>query len=122
MQFSEVRPCLDQDVRHLSRFALAPQPLLVELGRLVSDISPVEVYQHQLEPVDTWKWAEDGRSIVYEVVRPANSTASVALNLSLSATIVNDRITTVLGDEAAIWTITIDEPSNDFLNRSCTAC
>ncbi len=33
------------DIGHLSLFALAPQPLLVELGRLLSDIAAVSVYQ-----------------------------------------------------------------------------
>ncbi|NIJ18654.1 hypothetical protein FHS95_000323 [Sphingomonas naasensis] len=30
-----------QEIRHLSVFALAPQPLLVELGRLLCDIVPM---------------------------------------------------------------------------------
>lgn len=32
-------------VHHLSVFALAPQPLLMELGRLLGDIVPAEVHQ-----------------------------------------------------------------------------
>jgi hypothetical protein len=39
----------------------------------------------------------------------------VALNISLSATINNDRITSVLGNDCSIYTLTIDEPFNDFL-------
>lgn len=116
MQFErKVQPRLGQDIHHLSIFALAPQPLLINLGRLVSDILPVEVYQHQREPEDNWKWAEDSHSIDYQVVRPAGSASKVALNLSLSATIVNDRIVSSLGDDVAIWTITTNEPHNDFL-------
>jgi hypothetical protein len=42
------------DLRHLSLFALAPQPLLVELGRLLSDIAAVDVYQLHREP-QNWR-------------------------------------------------------------------
>ena len=33
-----------QEIRHLSVFALAPQPLLIELGRLLCDIVPAAVH------------------------------------------------------------------------------
>ncbi|RYG88800.1 MAG: SAVED domain-containing protein, partial [Alphaproteobacteria bacterium] len=39
-----------QDIRHASVFALAPQPLLIELGRQLSDILPVSVHQRHREP------------------------------------------------------------------------
>ena len=111
----KVRPRLEQDIHHLSVFALAPQPLLIELGRLISDIGPVEVYQHQREPADSWRWQEAEAFPPYQIIRPVGMSAKVALNLSLSATISNRRITDILGDGCAIWTVTIDEPSNDFL-------
>ena len=38
----------------------------------------------------------------------------VALNLSLSATIDNERIINVLGTDTSIWTVTIPKPDNDF--------
>jgi len=33
----------------------------------------------------------------------------------LSATVDNSRITSVLGNEISIWTLTIEKPNNDFL-------
>lgn len=42
----------------------------------------------------------------------------VALVLSLSATITNDRIEAILGDQANIWKIEVEEPNNDLLKRS----
>ena len=116
LQFDrKVQTRLGQDINHLSVFALAPQPLLIELGRLVSDILPVAVYQHQREPEDSWKWVEDTPSSNYMVIPPSSESQIVALNLSLSATIVSERITRVLGNDTAIWTITINERNNDFL-------
>ncbi|GAB5377849.1 MAG: hypothetical protein AcusKO_43110 [Acuticoccus sp.] len=47
-----------QEIRHLSVFALAPQPLLFELGRLLCDIVPTVVHQRHREP-PTWRWQRD---------------------------------------------------------------
>jgi hypothetical protein len=44
-----------REIRQLSVFALAPQPLLIRLGTLLGDIVPVSVHQKHREP-DTWKW------------------------------------------------------------------
>lgn len=103
------------DINHLSIFALAPQPLLIELGHLLSDIPAAQVYQLHREPPN-WKWQEDTDKVEYVVQRPANSNhKAVALILALSAKITPDRITNVLGSSVAIWTFTIAHPNNDFL-------
>lgn len=104
-----------RDIKHLSVFAIAPQPLLIELGRLLSDISGVSVYQHHKEPSDHWKWSESYDEVYFTVKKPTIRASKVALNLSLSANISNERISSVLGDDTAIWTITIGNPNNDFL-------
>lgn len=113
----EVQRQIDSgDIQHLSVFAIAPQPLLIELGRLLSDAMPIDVYQHQKEPIDSWVWSSDEEvpDVHFEVATPANAGRQVALNLSLSATITNDRINAVLGDDVAIWTITVAAPSRDL--------
>lgn len=99
---------------HYSLFALAPQPLLIELGRLFSDITTVSTHQRQREPEQTWEWANDNKTdyIVYE---PKERFKNIALNLSLSATINKERILNTLGEDTSIWSITIDSPNNDFL-------
>src|SRR5215208_6425486 len=38
------------EVHHLSVFALGPIPLLIELGRLLGDITPADVFQLHREP------------------------------------------------------------------------
>jgi hypothetical protein len=100
------------DIRHLSVFAIGPQPLLIELGRLISDIQPAIIYQKHREP-DTWKWQNEPYNIDYVIKEPEQVYKTVALNLSLSATITNDRITDLLGEEVSIWTMSIDNRNND---------
>lgn len=102
-------------IEHFSIFGLAPQPLLMELGRLVSDIQMADVFQLHREPT-TWEWQEDNTDeITYQVIEPEHVTDTIAINFSLSATIANDRITNIIGENSSIWTLTIDSPNNDFL-------
>lgn len=103
-----------KDIEHFSVFAFAPQPLLVELGRLLSDIPAAEVYQLHREPPD-WIWQEHPVGFDYLLQEPETRKNTVALNLSLSATVDDSRITSVLGDDTSIWTLTIEKPNNDFL-------
>lgn len=112
---SKVLPRLASgDVRYFSIFAIAPQPLLMEFGRLLSDIPTAEVYQLHREPPD-WKWQKHPAGFKYTVIEPDNFKGSPVLNLSLSATINNTRISQILNEPLSIWTMTIKHPNNDFL-------
>jgi len=114
---SKVLPRLSAgDVRHFSIFAIAPQPLLIEFGRLLSDIPAADVYQLHREPAD-WKWQDHPVGFNYKIEEPDSFDGLPALNLSLSATIDNSRISQVLSVPHSIWTITIDDPNNDFLKN-----
>lgn len=139
----QVRLPLDRgEVSHLSVFALAPQPLLIELGVLLGDITPAEVYNLHREPRG-WRWPDTGGSPVPIIVLPpeppelpaapaqSNSPSHAdgaatqvpaqvpapvpALVLAVSATVTPDRITRVLGDGAAIWEVRVPEPHNDVV-------
>jgi hypothetical protein len=106
-----------QDIRHLSVFALAPQPLLMELGRLLCDIVPVTVRQRHREPA-TWAWQSDQPPIRFQVSEPPTGAAgAVALKLGVSATITDDRIHQALCPDAAIWSLSAAHPHNDILRR-----
>ena len=59
------------------------------------------------------KWQDDPDGFDYIVEEP-EVIQKVALNLSLSATIDNERIINVLGTDTSIWTVTIPKPDNDF--------
>lgn len=112
----QVRPRFRRgEISHLSIFALAPQPLLILLGSLLSDIPAAEVYQRRKEP-NSWAWEEEPSKWEYAVQRPSTTeTKTPALVFALSATVVDDRITAVLGEKAEIWRVTIPEPHNDFV-------
>jgi hypothetical protein len=103
------------DVEHLSIFAFAPIPLLVELGRLLSDIPAAEVYQLHREPPD-WKWQEGLEIFEFFIDEPNSTNSTAALNLSLSANIDNSRISAVFpGKDLSIWRMSTAAPHNDFL-------
>lgn len=106
-----------QEIRHLSVFALAPMPLLIELGRLLGDIVNVTVHQRHREP-ETWRWQSDKPPIDFRVSEPDRPVGKVvALKLGVSATINDDRIHAALGQSIPIWSITALVPGNDVMRR-----
>lgn len=115
-QFNEqLRPKFRRgEINHLSVFAFAPMPLLVKLGTLINDIKHAEIHQPVRDP-KTWNLNDDVSETKYKVFEPSEMLPKVALNISLSATINNDRITSILGTDCSIYTLTIDTPFNDFL-------
>jgi len=117
-QYEElIKPKISKsDINHFSIFALAPQPLLIYLGKMLSDIHAAEVYQLHREP-QNWVWQDNPENFEFIIEKPQQIFKQVALNLSLSATINNSRITEVLGNDVSIWTMTIDTPYNDFLKN-----
>lgn len=102
------------EIAHLSVFAFAPMPLLIKLGTMINDIHHAEIHQPVRNP-KTWNLNDDSNVTEYHLVEPAETHPLVALNISLSATINNERINKVLGNSCSIYTITIDSPFNDFL-------
>lgn len=106
-----------KEIRQLSVFALAPQPLLIELGHLLGDIVPVSVHQRYREP-PTWRWQPDQPAISFRVGEYSGPPdVSVALKLALSATVTDERISAVLGEDVAIWSLVADNPNNDIMRR-----
>ena len=102
------------EIKHLSIFAFAPIPLLIRLGTLINDIYSAEIYQPVRNP-KTWKLNEETTEVKYIVTHAVDKHKTVALNISLSGTITNDRITEIIGHEVSIYTITIGTPFNDYL-------
>lgn len=104
----------NKEIHHISLFAMAPIPLLVKLGVLLNDINRLEVHQPIRNP-KTWILNNVDVLTEYKVIAPDKKYPLVALNISLSGIINNDRITNVLGENCSIYTLTIDDPFNDFL-------
>jgi len=103
-----------KQINHISLFAFAPMPLLIKLGTLINDIQNIEIHQPRRNP-KTWNLSNNLIKEDFEIIRPKKRHKRVALNISLSATIDNERIEKVLGKETSIYTIRIKEPFNDFL-------
>mgnify|MGYP002655170198 CR=1 FL=1 len=112
----QIRPMIKRaDPLHFSIFALAPMPLMMRLGALLTDKIPAQVYQLHREPFQTWQWLDGPKDFSFRVKEPATFDHQPVLIVSLSDTIAHDRVTSVLGDEISIWELSVDGPHNDFL-------
>jgi hypothetical protein len=101
------------DIRHVSVFALAPQPLLIRLGALLGDICKIDVYQRLREP-QGWSWASDAELQPFIVTRPTTPAGVPVLVLAISGSVTPDRVHAVASD-AAVWTVTVPQPHNDVV-------
>jgi hypothetical protein len=97
-------------------FAIAPIPLLIRLGILFGDLTNVDVFQKRREP-DTWSWLDDDIKVDYTITTPSSQASQVAVKLSLSDNITDDRVQSILGMDTAIWNITHQNPNNDFIKN-----
>jgi hypothetical protein len=75
------KPC------HFSVFGIAPQPLLILLGSLLTDKIPADVYQLHREP-PTWKWQPHPSDFEFRVKSPLHDDGNPVLVISLSARVV----------------------------------
>ena len=108
-------------IKHLSVFALAPQPLLIRLGVLLGDIYAVDVYQRLREPRG-WAWPANPETQPFVVTRPKTTTGAPALVLSISGTITPDRVRAATGEDASVWTVTVPKPHNDVVRSPGMMC
>ncbi len=90
--------------------------MLIYLGYLLSDIPAAEVYQLHRSPPD-WVWGNNREKAEYRLTRAEKKRSDIALILSLSQKIDPMKIIEVIGKDIPLWTITIDEPNNEFLNN-----
>lgn len=93
---------------HFSVFALAPIPLLIQLGSLFTDKIDVDVYQPIREP-KTWKWQTFPEGFEFIIKVPNTFNNPPVLVISLSDKIKYDRIFDVLGKNISVWELTVDD-------------
>lgn len=105
---------------HFSVFALAPQPLLIKLGTLFSELAISEIYQLHREPKQSWKWQNEEESLEVKLIEPTEIRTKVALVISLSDYVAEDRIFDTLGKDVSIWMITVDNPNRNILKNRQT--
>lgn len=96
-------------------FALAPQPLLFKLGTLINDHYNAVAFQcHRTG--HKWAWPSTNAQIEYIFECSKNGDGNkIALVIDLSARVMDDRITAVLGDDVTIFHITISNPCRTFV-------
>lgn len=112
-----VKPLLKKEiVPKIFLCAIAPQPLLIYLGTLFSDISDVSVQQLQREPKQEW-YLSDKKDEKFDVsiIIPQKKYSKVALNISITADISEDRIRAIVGDECDIIKLESNIHSNDII-------
>jgi hypothetical protein len=94
---------------HASIFALAPIPLLVFLGRQLTNKVPSDLFQRHRD-TEKWTWKHGGRTVRYAVKRlrrgPVRS--KVALLVSLSGSIRIRDLPNVVRRSATIYSITLE--------------
>lgn len=111
----KILPIIEDDsCKRFSLFAIAPQPLLIQLGALLTDKIDVEAYQLHREPKG-WIWQECEDDFDYILKKPNHYDGSPALIISLSDHVSHDRITRVIGENVSIWELTLKRPNNDFM-------
>lgn len=105
-------------VRHVSVFALAPIPLLVVLGRALSNKVPTTLFQRHRD-TENWKWKEEGKAVGFETrtVQEGTDPQSVALLLSLSGKIPGASLPGHIDERFTVYDITLldAEPNVRFL-------
>lgn len=96
-------------------FSLAPQPLLFKLGTLLNDQYNAIVFQcHRTG--HKWAWPVESKPVNFLFrCSKTGRNEKVALVIDLSATVLDDRIISVLGDECMIFHITIENPCRTFV-------
>lgn len=99
-------------------FSLAPQPLLFKLGTLISDQLNVQVFQCHRE-WEKWSWPENEFTRIKYLIKKTcdKSEETVAMVIDLSAQIIDNRVTVVLGDECTIFHLTIESPNRLFVKN-----
>jgi hypothetical protein len=97
-----------ESTRHISLFALAPIPLLIYLGRQLSNKVPVDPYQRHRDTED-WAWKQEGKPVGYKFVQVQKGTgrSKVALVLPLSGPIKIKDLPVEIDSQFSIYEITL---------------
>ncbi|WP_330442269.1 HNH endonuclease [Flavobacterium sp. C4GT6] len=113
---NKITPYFQSDsLKHFSLFPFGTMPLLIKLGTLFGDKYDVKTYQLHREP-RTWEWQESSDFTDFQLIQPENVNGFPVLNISLSATIDNNRIKSLFSEkDLSIWTLTHDNPNVNFL-------
>ena len=101
--------------KHISLFAVAPQPLLFKLGTLINRNYNVDVRQSQ-GSIDNWKWLCDMKTakIETQIVDANDATAEPIITFELTAKLSIDELREEFG-EGTIYRITAEASSSGII-------
>jgi len=111
------------EIRNISVFALGAMPLLMYLGKCLTDTIPVDIYHHNrnIENINkAWCWDDSDNSVVIyntEVLNEINDSKDVVIILALSDFIEPDKYKNLFDGNCNIYKLSIDEPSPLFLKN-----
>lgn len=112
---------MDEKTNHLSLFALAPIPILVYAGNLLSNKVPNDLFQKHRD-TKNWKWKNEGELVQNKVniVKEGTDRKKVALVLSLSGKIYLEDLPSKVINEASVYEIILGNelPHPLFLNQN----
>ena len=107
-----------QEVKHLSIFALAPIPLLVDLGARLSNKIKTDLFQRHRDTED-WTWKRSGTHVAYAcgIVRKGTDPLRAALIISLSGKIRVDDLPSNIDKAFTVYELTLKDatPNATFL-------
>ncbi len=108
-------------IQHVSVFALAPIPLLVHLGRCLSNKIPAALYQKHRGTED-WHWRPNGKPVRYTFhkLKSGLDRRRVAMVVSLSGTVPIASLPFDIRTRCSLYQITLADirPSPMFLRRA----
>lgn len=101
---------------HVSIFALAPIPLLIFLGRQLTNKVPSDVYQRHRDG-ENWAWKRTAPRVSYVIRRRRSGVRGLALLLSLSGRIPLSALPIQVRQKSTIYEITLRDtvPNPTFL-------
>jgi SMODS-associated and fused to various effectors sensor domain/HNH endonuclease len=107
-----------QTVKHLSVFALAPIPLLIDLGARLSNKIPTDLFQRHRDK-ENWTWRRTSKPAAYQfkTLRSGPDLERAALILSLSGTIQMHDLPAEFDLHYSIYELTLQDqtPNPGFL-------
>lgn len=114
-KFAHFDATRSRECQHISLFAFAPIPLLIQLGTLLAKIN-TSVYHPRFRN-ERWQWKEETpKGFFFDIQEPPTPTElsleKPALSISISGGIVDERVREILGIDCAIWKISVPK---DFL-------
>lgn len=110
----------ERELKRLSLFSIGPMPTLMDLGNVLSNKLPIDLFQLHRDSRD-WTWQSGHPAVEYQVrqVRSGTDERRVAVMLSLSGTIPETAMPAAIDGSYTIYELTLATaaPNPSFLKQ-----